>query len=102
MDLPTLDFSLFTQGSLQERKNTARALVSSFKNHGFVKLTNHGLPEDVVKAYMKAVSATTGHLMGSQPNVAMLTIKGCRLFRALNRRENEDFQPSRSEPATRI
>ncbi|GJN68088.1 gibberellin 20-oxidase [Purpureocillium lilacinum] len=54
MDLPTLDFSLFTQGSLQERKNTARALVSSFKNHGFVKLTNHGLPEDVVKAYMKA------------------------------------------------
>ncbi|KYK57401.1 Major facilitator superfamily [Drechmeria coniospora] len=54
MDLPTLDFSLFAQGSRAESKTLAKALVKSFKDHGFVKLVNHGLPEETVKAYMGA------------------------------------------------
>lgn len=56
MDLPTLDFSLFTKGTEEERRESARQIVDSFRKHGFVKLTNHGLPEETVKAYMKAVS----------------------------------------------
>lgn len=57
MDLPTLDFSLFTKGNKAESKKCAQQIAQSFKDHGFVKLTNHGLPEETVKAYMGAVSA---------------------------------------------
>lgn len=56
MNLPTLDFSLFTCGSDAESRELAEALVQSFRNHGFVKLVNHGVPEETVKAYMGAVS----------------------------------------------
>ncbi|KND86888.1 Flavonol synthase/flavanone 3-hydroxylase [Tolypocladium ophioglossoides CBS 100239] len=54
MDLPTLDFSLFKHGSDAESRKLAKTLVQSFRDHGFVKLINHGLPEDAVKAYMAA------------------------------------------------
>lgn len=55
-DLPTLDFSLFTKGNEAESKKCAEKIVQSFKDHGFVKLTNHGIPEETVKTYMGAVS----------------------------------------------
>ncbi|UNI16129.1 hypothetical protein JDV02_002596 [Purpureocillium takamizusanense] len=54
MHLPTLDLSSFHHGSDAERKRLAEDLVQSFKDHGFVKLVNHGVPEDVVRQYMKA------------------------------------------------
>lgn len=56
MDLPTLDLSLFTNGTGAETKQCAERIVESFRSHGFVKLTNHGIPEETVKAYMGAVS----------------------------------------------
>jgi isopenicillin N synthase-like dioxygenase len=58
MDLPTLDLSLFTKGTGEERVKCAEKIAESFRSHGFVKLTNHGIPEETVKAYMGAVSLT--------------------------------------------
>lgn len=55
MDLPTLDFSHFCHGSKEQRLGLAIALVDSFKKHGFVKLINHGIPEDTVKKYLSGV-----------------------------------------------
>jgi hypothetical protein len=55
-DLPTLDFSLFTKGDEAQSKQCAQKIVQSFRDHGFVKLTNHGIPEETVKTYMGAVS----------------------------------------------
>lgn len=57
MDLPTLDLALFTKGTVAERQKCAEKIVDSFRNHGFVKLTNHGIPEETVKSYMGAVSS---------------------------------------------
>ncbi|MCJ1250454.1 hypothetical protein MMC30_007682 [Trapelia coarctata] len=53
MDLPTLDFSKFLYGSASERTSLGEALVDSFEKHGFVKLINHGVPEETVRAYLK-------------------------------------------------
>ena len=55
MDLPTLDFSSFYHGSEKERLKLAVDLENSFRNHGFVKLINHGIPEEIVKDYLLAV-----------------------------------------------
>lgn len=55
MDLPTLDLRLFTHGPDLEKKKLAKALVESFRAHGFAKLTNHGIPEATVSEYMQAV-----------------------------------------------
>ncbi|KAI9047431.1 hypothetical protein LZ554_008875 [Drepanopeziza brunnea f. sp. 'monogermtubi'] len=54
MDLPTLDFSLFYSDDSHEKKRFAKELVESFLDHGFVKLTNHGIPETLVQAFLKA------------------------------------------------
>ncbi|MCJ1393520.1 hypothetical protein MMC18_006395 [Xylographa bjoerkii] len=54
MDLPTLDFAKFLSGSKGERLEVGREIVQSFNNHGFVKLTNHGVPEEVVRNLLKA------------------------------------------------
>ncbi|MCJ1401723.1 hypothetical protein MMC11_004940 [Xylographa trunciseda] len=55
MDLPTLDFSKFHSGSRHERSELGHDIVKSFNNHGFVKLTNYGVPEDVVSNLLKTV-----------------------------------------------
>lgn len=55
MDLPTLDFAKYLHGTEAERFELCHALVESFRDHGFVKLVNHGLPEVIVQKYLKAV-----------------------------------------------
>ncbi|CAO2650496.1 Nn.00g017880.m01.CDS01 [Neocucurbitaria sp. VM-36] len=52
MALQTLDFGQFLRGNSDEQLNIAKTLVGSFKDHGFVKLVNHGIPDAVVKEYM--------------------------------------------------
>lgn len=47
-NLPTLDFSLFTHGTQVERQELGQALAKSFVDHGFVKLINHGLPDETI------------------------------------------------------
>jgi len=56
MDLPTLDMSRFRDGDDAKRYAFSLELVQSFTDHGFVKLIKHGLPEETVKNYLKAVS----------------------------------------------
>ena len=55
MNLPTLDFSSFHHGPEKERLELANALVNSFRQHGFVKLINHGIPEEIVQDYLSGV-----------------------------------------------
>jgi isopenicillin N synthase-like dioxygenase len=55
MELPTLDFADFTSGTKEQRQKLSSHLVQSFKDHGFVKLTNHGVPEDTVKTLFEMV-----------------------------------------------
>lgn len=53
--LPTLDFSKFTHGSHLDQLKLGNALVKSFKDHGFVKLVNHGLPDVTTEALLDFV-----------------------------------------------
>jgi isopenicillin N synthase-like dioxygenase len=48
MALPTLDLSRFTDGSELERQKLASDLLASLSQHGFVKLVNHGIPDETV------------------------------------------------------
>lgn len=53
--LPTLDFSKFTHGSHLDQLKPGNALVKYFKDHGFVKLINHGLPDVTTEALLQFV-----------------------------------------------
>lgn len=45
MTLPCLDLSLFTHGDAEQREELASQLLASLTDHGFVKLTKHGIPD---------------------------------------------------------
>lgn len=54
-NLPTLDFAKFTHGSHLDQLKLGNALVKSFKDHGFVKLINHGLPNVTTESLLEFV-----------------------------------------------
>ena len=48
--IPVIDFGRYLKSaSSKEKKDTADEIVSAFKSAGFVYLSNHGIPEPVVK-----------------------------------------------------
>ena len=61
MDLPTLDFSKFLRGTPEEKVDFSNRLVDSFKNHGFVKLVNHSVPETLVSQLLQGVRTKNSH-----------------------------------------
>lgn len=52
----TIDFARFLDGSEDERRDTAYALVDSFRRTGFARLVNHGVPLDIIEKIEKQVS----------------------------------------------
>jgi len=46
--LPTLDFAKFLLGNEEEKQQLANELVASFTQHGFAKLVNHSIPDEIV------------------------------------------------------
>lgn len=52
----TLDASQFIKGSVEERTNFARDLVSCLEKDGFVKIRNHGIPSQDIKDMFSWVS----------------------------------------------
>ncbi|RYP33162.1 hypothetical protein DL767_004866 [Monosporascus sp. MG133] len=56
MALRTLDFAKFLNGSESERRELARDLTDSFKQHGFAKLINHGIEDQQIADLFKWTS----------------------------------------------
>ena len=55
MALPTLDLSLFTDGTPLQRKQLASDLLDSLTRHGFVKLVKHGISDRQVDKLFEMV-----------------------------------------------
>jgi len=49
MDLPTLNFAKWSNGDASQRLEFANSLADSFKKHGFVKIINHGVPDEHIR-----------------------------------------------------
>ncbi|KAF8453858.1 hypothetical protein BGX38DRAFT_1175922 [Terfezia claveryi] len=47
--IPLIDFSHFLHGTVEEKQACAKAIVSGFRDAGFIYLKNHGIPEETVK-----------------------------------------------------
>jgi len=47
MAVPSLDFSKYTHGSDEEKRELALQLVESLKTSGFVRLLNHGISDNI-------------------------------------------------------
>ena len=56
MSPDTLDASQFIHGSVDDRVNFARRLVSCLDKDGFVKIRNHGIPSQDIKEMLSWVS----------------------------------------------
>jgi isopenicillin N synthase-like dioxygenase len=59
MALPTLDFGKYLHGTQEEKFELGVALIQGFKDFGFVKLLNHGIPEETVKDFLDLVHPIT-------------------------------------------
>lgn len=59
LELPTLDFSKFLHGTQAERQEVADQLVASFTSHGFTKLINHEISDEVIEGIWHWVSTAT-------------------------------------------
>lgn len=55
MVLPTLDLSQYTNGAAQERQQLALQLLDSLYNHGFVKLSGHGISRKTINDLLQWV-----------------------------------------------
>ena len=62
MALPTLDLSHFTDGNATDRKSFESELLSSLSEHGFVKLVNHGITDEVACELFEWVNILAKHL----------------------------------------
>jgi isopenicillin N synthase-like dioxygenase len=56
MDLHSFDFSKFVLGNELERVEFSQTLIESLRKHGFVRLVNHGFPDELVQAVFSWVS----------------------------------------------
>ena len=55
MALPTLDLSRYTEGDISERQHVALELLDSLSQHGFVKVTGHGVSKETVNKLLNWV-----------------------------------------------
>lgn len=49
LEIPLIDFSAFLTGDAATKKSTAQAILAGFQTAGFVYLSKHGVPEDVLE-----------------------------------------------------
>ena len=50
-----LDYAKYVHGSVIERLDFAQHLINSLEKYGFVKLKNHGIPEEQVQQLFQMV-----------------------------------------------
>ena len=95
MALPVVDFSLLTLGTDAQRSLSAKQLVDSLEIHGFVRLRNHGLSSDTIRALFTWVSEmcikTSTLALQSWPWVFDATES--KVLRAPHRLEKKDRVP---------
>jgi len=60
-NLPTLDFAKFLLGDKEEKEKLAEELVASFAQHGFAKLVNHSIPDEIVDDIWEWACLSTPH-----------------------------------------
>ena len=53
--VPVIDFSLFTDGTAEQRLHTAREIVAAFKEVGFVYLVNHEITDETIEQAFQQV-----------------------------------------------
>jgi isopenicillin N synthase-like dioxygenase len=49
INIPCLDFSLFLNGTEEEKQSLCGGLLKGFKEFGFVKLMNHGISDESIQ-----------------------------------------------------
>lgn len=60
--LRQLDFSRFHRGSIEERDQFCRELISQLSKSGWVRLVNHGVPPDSIDRAFEMVRTFSQHL----------------------------------------
>ena len=62
MELPVLDLSVLTQGTSHEQAVFCQTLLDCCAKYGFVKLVNHGIPDDYIAKCFELVNQCTSLL----------------------------------------
>lgn len=64
VDLPLLDFGKFLHGNYAERVEVAEKITDCFTQHGFIKLKNHSIPDEIVWGIWKWIRSRSRNITG--------------------------------------
>ena len=81
VDLPTVNLTTFGNGPDWRRKDEAKKLSDSLIAHGFVKVIDHGIPNNVVQEIWEWASLLrqdTSQEMLTYPNIRVLSYSDLR------------------------
>ena len=53
--IPIVDLSDYTSGDATKKANFVKAIGQAYEEFGFVSVTNHGIPDEVVSEYYRCV-----------------------------------------------
>jgi isopenicillin N synthase-like dioxygenase len=56
MEVPVLDFSSYVKGPASERERLCKGILENCATFGFMKLVNHGIPDEMVSEVFDWVS----------------------------------------------
>lgn len=85
LEIPLIDFSAFLTGDAATKKSTAQAILAGFQTAGFVYLSKHGVPEDVLEKTFAESAKFFKRPRGEKDALAWTTPEVCFFFLFLGR-----------------
>lgn len=80
LEIPLIDFSAFLTGDAATKKSTAQAILAGFQTAGFVYLSKHGVPEDVLERTFAESAKFFKRPRGEKDALAWTTPEVCFCF----------------------
>lgn len=80
LEIPLIDFSAFLTGDAATKKSTAQAILAGFQTAGFVYLSKHGVPEDVLEKTFAESAKFFKRPRGEKDALAWTTPEVCFSF----------------------
>lgn len=81
--IPVVDLSKFVNGGQEEKKAFVEELGKAFHEVGFVGVVNHGVPKEVVDAFMMRLKASFPYLWNKKGLTCWMDLLGSVVIRPL-------------------
>ena len=83
--IPIVDLSDYTSGDATKKANFVKALGNAYQEFGFVSVTNHGIPDEVVSEYYRCVEEFFALPVDAKKKYEIVELAGQRGYTSFGR-----------------